>query len=414
MLFDPDITADIIESFAVTTGVPAFLMDGNGNILLTSKGFSPQEYSFADQGALQHFFDSNEINADQYYTLFTENQFLYNFVPITGEESNHKLLVSGPVRFHPLTDEQLTALLRSQQIPLRNKIEIAQKISRLPEVSLPRLAHLGRVLWSLCHAYCKKGVNLLSDDNLLENTEAADTVGEPKITFTLVDAEKHSPFNLLVLIERLILKGDVASVQALRDQNLDLPLDGLYEKDALLSAKLRLIAGCGAWAGMILDHNVPYEQMWIILDQYILKVHEANSIPEIRNLVFESIEAFTKLVRRYSAQQHTKPVRQVIQYIQSNLTKKITLENLANLTRLSRPYLSRLIKKETNLSLVDLIDSYLIEEGKYLLLNTDYLILQIAEMTGFTYQYHFSLRFKKYTGMTPTQFRLSGGMKIDS
>ncbi len=102
---------------------------------------------------------------------------------------------------------------------------------------------------------------------------------------------------------------------------------------------------------------------------------------------------------------------EVIQYIQSDLTKKITLPDLAKLTGLSHSYLLRLIKKETGSSLVNLVDSYRMEEGKYLLLNSDYSIMQIAELTGFNYQYHFALRFKKYTGMTPTTFRLSGGVK---
>ena len=195
MLFDPNAIVEIIESFTVTTGVSTFLMDENGIILLTSKGFSPQEYSFADLGALQNFFGGNKINTEQYYTLFTEHQFLYNFVPITGEGGNDKLLISGPALFHPLTDQQLTTLLRSNQISLRNKMEIAQKVARLPVVSIPRLAHLGRVLLSLCHTYCTEGVYVSSDNNLLTEVDAGYSGAEPKISFTLVEEEKYSPFD---------------------------------------------------------------------------------------------------------------------------------------------------------------------------------------------------------------------------
>jgi AraC-like DNA-binding protein len=34
-------------------------------------------------------------------------------------------------------------------------------------------------------------------------------------------------------------------------------------------------------------------------------------------------------------------------------------------------------------------------------------------MVGFTYQNHFSLHFKKYTGMTPTFFRQNGETRPD-
>jgi AraC-like DNA-binding protein len=356
------------------------------------------------------FFGRDTLSSEQYYTLLTEHQFLYNFVSITGEENTHRLLITGPLLFHPPTDQQLTTLLRSNQISLRNKKEIAQKIARLPEVSMPRLAHLGRVLLSLCHAYCTEGVYVSADNNLQEEVDAIQAGGEPKIAFTLINEEKYSPLELIQHIERLMLTGDIAGLRALRDQNLVLPLNRVDEKDEVLSAKYRVITSCSAWAGMVYDHQLPYEQVLMIIDQYTRRAHQTNSIPELTNMIYESMEAFAWLVRKYSTQHYTKPVRQVIQYIQSNLTKKITLLDLAKLTGLSHSYLSRLIKKETNSSLVNLIDSYRIEEGKYLLLNTSYSILQIAEMTGFTYQYHFSLRFKKYTGMTPTQFRLSAAV----
>jgi AraC-like DNA-binding protein len=112
-------------------------------------------------------------------------------------------------------------------------------------------------------------------------------------------------------------------------------------------------------------------------------------------------------VRKYSGRQYIKPVRQILQYIQSHFTTKISLNDLSGLTGLSRSYLSRLIKKETGSSLVDLVDGVRIEESKYLLRNTDYPILQIAEMVGFDYQSHFNNRFKKYTGSTPSSFRRS-------
>jgi AraC-like DNA-binding protein len=413
MLFDSNVIAKIIESFAMATGVPAFIIDGEGNILLTTKGFSPKEYSFADLDALQCFFDSDKISTGKYYTLITEHQFLYNFVPIMGEGNTHTLLISGPVLFHPLTDRQITTLMRNNQISLRSKTEIAQKIAQLPQISMPRLAHLGRVLLSLCHAYCTEGIYVSSDNNLLPETDTGHSGAVPKITFTLVEEEKYSPFDLIQHVKRLMLTGDIAGIRALRDQNLVLPLNQVDERDEVLSAKYRVITVCSAWAGMVFDHQLPYEQVLMVLDQFTRRAHQTSSIPELTNMIFESIEAFAWLARKYSTRQYIKPVRQVIQYIQSDLTKKITLPDLAKLTGLSQSYLSRLIKKETGSSLVELIDSYRIEEGKYLLLNTDYSILRIAELTGFNYQYHFSLRFKKYTGMTPTHFRQTGGTRLN-
>lgn len=411
MPFNSPLTAEIIESFFVSTGVPAFLVEREGGILLAPAGFSPQEYSFADQEALQPFFRNERIGPGKYYTLFTDHQFLYNFVPVPHEDDYH-LLVTGPMRFHPFTEQQITTLLRSNQIPLRNRAAYSQMVARLPEVSITRLGHLGRVLLSLSQSYCTEGVNVSADSDLRREVTPR---AEPGISFTLLEEEKYSPFELIQHVKSLLVHGDIAGIRALREQHLVLPLNRVDEKDEVISARYRLITTSAAWIGMIFDQPLPYEQLLIILDQYTRRAHKTSSIPELTDMIYECIEAYAWLVRKYSTQHYTKPVRQVIQFIRDNITTRITLQGLADLTGLSRPYLSRLIKNETGHSLVELIDSYRIEEGKYLLLNTNYSILQISELTGFKYQYHFSVRFKKYTGMTPTRYRqIEGAIDMPS
>ena len=46
-----------------------------------------------------------------------------------------------------------------------------------------------------------------------------------------------------------------------------------------------------------------------------------------------------------------------------------------------------------------------VEESKRLLSNTDYSLIDIAVATGFEDQSYFTKVFKKYTGLTPKQFR---------
>ena len=46
-----------------------------------------------------------------------------------------------------------------------------------------------------------------------------------------------------------------------------------------------------------------------------------------------------------------------------------------------------------------------IEESKRLLANTDYSVIDISVAAGFEDQSYFSKVFKKYTGLTPKQYR---------
>ncbi|MCL3779016.1 AraC family transcriptional regulator [Prolixibacteraceae bacterium JC049] len=80
---------------------------------------------------------------------------------------------------------------------------------------------------------------------------------------------------------------------------------------------------------------------------------------------------------------------------------------LAEKVNLSSGYLSDLLKKETGKSAIEHIHYQLIEKAKYLLLNSNVSIKEIAFDLGFEYPQHFNKLFKKNTGVSPSVFRKS-------
>ena len=111
---------------------------------------------------------------------------------------------------------------------------------------------------------------------------------------------------------------------------------------------------------------------------------------------------------------YTKPIRQVIEYIEAHYAEKITLDKLAKHTNFSTAYLSNMIKKETGLNLMDNINKIRVEQSKKLLLNTNLSILEVALRVGFSYQNHFATIFKKFTGVVPSDFRNPACMNTES
>lgn len=98
-------------------------------------------------------------------------------------------------------------------------------------------------------------------------------------------------------------------------------------------------------------------------------------------------------------------------YIEQHYAEKVSLEMLAKYTNLSTYYLSKQIKKETGLNLLDNVNNIRAEKSKHLLLNTNISILDIAQKVGFNYQNHFAAIFKKFTGISPNEFRKTLGHK---
>lgn len=83
----------------------------------------------------------------------------------------------------------------------------------------------------------------------------------------------------------------------------------------------------------------------------------------------------------------------------------INIELLANAFFISVSHLQHLFKAQTGITIVDYVNKTRIDNSRTLLRNTDLHISAISEKVGiFDYNY-FSRMFKKYVGVTPTQYR---------
>jgi two-component system response regulator YesN len=92
-------------------------------------------------------------------------------------------------------------------------------------------------------------------------------------------------------------------------------------------------------------------------------------------------------------------------YIQDNLDKELSRDDIAGSVYRNPAYLSRLFRKETGLSLSDYIVQAKIEKVKKQLKETNDKISNIAESLGYVHFSYFAKLFKKMTGLTPQEYR---------
>ncbi|WP_238046422.1 PocR ligand-binding domain-containing protein [Enterococcus mundtii] len=98
-------------------------------------------------------------------------------------------------------------------------------------------------------------------------------------------------------------------------------------------------------------------------------------------------------------------INKAIEYINKNLSRNITLDEVANHVYLSHYYFSRLFKKELGISFVNYLNKQRIEQAKELLRQTNLNVQKIAYRIGYTQPSYFCKLFKKETGTTPASFR---------
>lgn len=93
------------------------------------------------------------------------------------------------------------------------------------------------------------------------------------------------------------------------------------------------------------------------------------------------------------------------EYIKRNLTKKISLSDIAWHLHCSTVTLTQSFKGEFGITIVDYITKKRMELARQLLLSTDEPIGKIAESTGYADSEYFSRLFKKFHGAPPSRWR---------
>ena len=98
-------------------------------------------------------------------------------------------------------------------------------------------------------------------------------------------------------------------------------------------------------------------------------------------------------------------VRTVIKYIQLKYSEQIHMDDIAGICGLNRSYLSKLFHDATGNTIKGYLLSYRMNTAQRMLKKTDYTVQYVGTAVGYTDIYTFSKAFKKYTGLTPTDYR---------
>ena len=98
-------------------------------------------------------------------------------------------------------------------------------------------------------------------------------------------------------------------------------------------------------------------------------------------------------------------IKKAILYINDNYNQKISLEDIAGHVGISKYYFSVLFKKEVDITFSSYLNSVRIEKAKQKLTNPQITINDVVSEVGFNDAQYFSKTFKKYVGMTVTEYR---------
>lgn len=218
-------------------------------------------------------------------------------------------------------------------------------------------------------------------------------------------AFKHSPFEKEFEFYDCVKNGDTERVKKLMTP-LGAGGSGKLSEDSLRNLKYHFIVTIALITRFCVEGGMEMENAYTLSDLYILKMDKCRSDAELHKLHSEAILDFTnqmKFVSRGTV--YSKPVILTMDYIYDNLHSKISVRDIADTVSLSVSYLSRLFHSEVGVTISTYIAVKRVETAQNMLKYSDYPSIDIGNYLAFNSHSHFIGTFKKYTGMTPNEFR---------
>jgi YesN/AraC family two-component response regulator len=109
----------------------------------------------------------------------------------------------------------------------------------------------------------------------------------------------------------------------------------------------------------------------------------------------------------HNEEEKTKVVNRIRQYIENHYMEAITTADIEKQIFLNRDHISRVFKKNIGFSLMEYLQYYRITVAKKMLHETNASISSISTQVGFGSSAYFAKIFKKWTDVTPVEYRAS-------
>jgi AraC-like DNA-binding protein len=161
----------------------------------------------------------------------------------------------------------------------------------------------------------------------------------------------------------------------------------------------------GATIKYLVEHNMNTSKVFRSNINIYSVIDSLDTIEEIGIYLTDIYKSILDYTSPDKDNKETKYYDQVTRYIKEHYNQELIFEDIANKLGISYSYLRKLVKEETGKSLMDNINILRIEEVKRLLLHSNLNISQIAKEVGYQNVQSVNRFFKKYEGITPSEFK---------
>ena len=209
------------------------------------------------------------------------------------------------------------------------------------------------------------------------------TYGHTAPNLVVISFDSHSP--LMDFFRCQIFKTD--------QKERDLLADTLIEARKLFSSPL----GDPYLTEMTKKEDAPIGTEQLIklhLEQFLIHLVQRYTMAEAKELEF-------------SPQNTTDIFKRVTAYMEDNISKHLTIEQICWDNMIGRTKLQKIFHTEAGIGIIDYFSKLKISAAKHMIRDGKLNFSQISEQLGYSSIHYFSRQFKKITGMSPSDYASS-------
>lgn len=154
-----------------------------------------------------------------------------------------------------------------------------------------------------------------------------------------------------------------------------------------------------------IDGGLAADIAYDIADVLIEQLAVASGVQSIHEITLQGLTVMAYQVYKYKRSQNSYIIEQAKVYVTKNIFQKIYLNNIAAYIDINPTYLSHLFAEKTGVTIQNYIQQEKISRACNMLQFSNNSIAEIAQYLSYQSQSHFTEVFKRYQGMTPTQYR---------
>ncbi len=386
----------IFRNQSMMARVPVRLVQGQKTLAAYTQYKSPLRY-FDD--ALREF---GKAERKAQYLLSKE---LLQFGIVRDMKSDRSVLL-GPIRLTKLSDAELQSVATANGVPLNEISEFRDYMNSLSLLSHDRVIQFLQIMYAVIN-----GEPIGPEEIWSPNPEydLQTTVNRDLITIAenVAYGEKlrHQSYDFEEEMLFYISHGMVDRLKALSTESLQDTVGRTASNDLRHYKNIVLISNslCSRSA---IKGGLNSEIAYSLAEIYARKIELCSSANELQPLSRQiRLDYCTRVRELKYAGINDLTVNRAMKYILEHVTEKIVAKDIADTLHISTQYLSAKFKEVTGTGVVEFINKSKISEAEYLLTFTEEPLVRISNFLSFSSQSYFQSIFKKYTGLTPTEYR---------